>query len=36
MNEHLLKYDAHQLASIFIHFKMILQVLGAPNGFCSA
>jgi len=32
----LLKFDAHELASIFTYFKIVLQVLGAPNGFCSA
>jgi len=27
----LLKFDAHYLASIFIHFKIILQVLRVPK-----
>jgi len=30
-----LKFDA-RLASIFIYFKILLEVLVAPNGFCSA
>jgi len=29
----LLKFDAHLLASIFIYFKIILQVLGSLMGF---
>jgi len=33
INEHLLKFGAHPLASIFIYFKIILQFWGPKLGF---